>query len=216
MPGGWLGALVRGRTVEWLVLRDAQAVLDASTATLATAVDAPIGLAEAGPRACDLAARRVLGRRGVTVFPAPVRAVLGATSYEEACALSRAAQGRALSLQAWHITDKIADLDSALDGRVDAVVECHPEIAFAAMAGVVLPPKRTAAGVDARVVALTSFVDDVARLVRARPRGASVDDALDALACAWTARRISRGEAQRLPEGRLERDRLGRPMQIVF
>src|SRR6478672_10250511 len=81
--GGWVGARVVGTQVEWLLLPDAQAVVEASTAAAATAVDAPIGLPEAGPRDCDLAARRLLGVRGVSVFPAPVRAVLAATSYAE-------------------------------------------------------------------------------------------------------------------------------------
>lgn len=53
----------------------------------------PIGLGENGPRPCDQAARRFLGQRGSSVFPAPVRAVLAATTYVQACELSLAAQG---------------------------------------------------------------------------------------------------------------------------
>src|SRR5437879_3364868 len=43
-------------------------------------IDIPIGLLD-GERACDKAARRLLGRpRGSSVFPAPCRAALEATS----------------------------------------------------------------------------------------------------------------------------------------
>jgi predicted RNase H-like nuclease len=212
--GGWVGALVASGTVRWRVMPDARGVVDASTATRACAVDAPIGLPDSGPRDCDLAARALLGRRGVSVFPAPVRAVLAASSYEDACRRSRAAQGTALSLQTWHITDKIRDLDAALEGRPDAVVECHPEVSFTLLAGAPLPPKRSADGREARVRALSAWVDVPSALADA-PRGPRTDDLLDALVCAWSAERMARGEAVRLPGGPLQRDRLGRPMQIV-
>jgi predicted RNase H-like nuclease len=140
--------------------------------------------------------------------------VLAATSYDEACRRSRAAQGKALSLQTWHITDRIRDLDSALDGRTDAVTECHPEVSFTFLAGVPLPPKRSAEGRDARRSALSTWVDIEAALMTA-PRGPRPDDLLDALVCAWSAMRMVDGDAVRLPGGRLQRDRLGRPMQIV-
>ena len=55
---------------------------------LMIAVDMPIGLAERGPRACDIAARRVLPRgRKSSVFPPPRRAMLGCADWAEANAL---------------------------------------------------------------------------------------------------------------------------------
>src|SRR5713226_131348 len=57
------------------------------------AIDVPIGLTDSGPRACDVAARKMLGgKRASSVFPAPVRAALAATTYAEACARSFEAQ----------------------------------------------------------------------------------------------------------------------------
>src|SRR5438132_8300619 len=53
------------------------------------AIDVPIGLTDSGPRACDVGARKLLGgKRASSVFPAPVRAALAATSYADACARS--------------------------------------------------------------------------------------------------------------------------------
>lgn len=43
-PGGWIGALVRGRTVEWLLLPDAAAILAVDATVIA--IDIPIGLPE--------------------------------------------------------------------------------------------------------------------------------------------------------------------------
>jgi len=126
--GAWVGALLEGRTVTLLSLPDAAAVL-AVPGVEVVGVDMPIGLADDGPRACDVAARRLLGRAGSSVLPASLRPVLGCGSYEEACAVSRAVSGKALSLQARNLVPSIRTLDDALgdppDGRV---AEVHPEL----------------------------------------------------------------------------------------
>jgi len=204
-PGGWIGALVTGGSVEWLLLPDAAAVLAVSAS--AVGIDIPIGLPAEGPRACDVAARALLGPRRSSVFPAPVRDVLAATSYADACDLSRAASGRALSVQAWNLVPRIADVDAATVEHA-RVVEVHPEVVFARLAGV-LPPKKTAEGAALRVAALTSWLPAG---WPPPPRPARPDDALDALACAWTAARWLRGEAEVLGG---EPDDTGTPMRIV-
>ena len=206
-PGGWVGALVTGARVEWLVLSSAAQVLAAPAA--AVGIDIPIGLPDAGPRACDVAARRELGARRASVFPAPVRAVLPATSYAEACTLSRAASGRALSQQAWHLVPRIADVDATLGpGDHRRVVEVHPELVFSRLAGA-LPAKKDPAGRALRERALRQWLPAG---WPPPPRPARADDALDALACAWTARRWLAGQAQVLGG---ELDTTGTPMRIV-
>jgi predicted RNase H-like nuclease len=65
------------------------------------AIDIPIGLTDAHARECDAEARRLLGpKRASSVFPAPIRPALHASSYEAACDASFAAQGKKLSKQA--------------------------------------------------------------------------------------------------------------------
>ena len=212
-PGGWVGALVDGSRVHWLLLPDAASLLAAADLVDATGVDMPIGLAAAGPRRCDLAARALLGPRRSSVFPAPVRGVLGAATYVEACAVSRAVSGRALSLQAWHLVPRIADLDAALpDGGLPWLAEVHPELSFATMTGSPQPPKKTAEGRAARVAALQGWLPDL-RLDEV-PRPARTEDALDALAVAWSARRWRLGQATRLPDP-YDVDERGLPMRIV-
>lgn len=203
-PGGWIGALVTGSSVSWLLLPDVAAVLSVPAA--AVGIDMPIGLPAVGPRSCDVAARALLGPRRSSVFPAPVRPVLEASSYDQACALSRTSSGKALSQQAWHLVPRIADLDASLTDH-DRVVEVHPEVVFARLAGL-LPPKKEAAGRAGREAALRDELPPWP----APPRPARMDDALDALACAWTARRWLRGEAEVLGG---ELDGTGVPMRIV-
>lgn len=104
-------------------------------------IDIPIGLPTVGPRTCDVAARARLGSRRSSVFPAPVRAVLGATDHADAVARSRAACGRGVSIQAWNLVAKIAEVDSLVVPG-DPVFEVHPELSFATLAGAPLATRK--------------------------------------------------------------------------
>ncbi len=183
------------------------------------AIDMPIGLPAQGQRACDRQARARLGPRRSSVFPTPVRAVLGSVSYAEALARSRAVDGRGLSKQAYFLLPKIAELDARLGGTPDPrVVECHPESVFVTLAGAPLTTtKRTAAGREVRAALLRPHFADLDQHLtdpdapwrhQARP-----DDVLDAFAAAEAARRHRRGRALVLGDGAI--DERGRPMQII-
>ena len=179
----------------------------------AVAVDMPIGLPDAEPRACDLAARRRLGPRRSSVFPAPARAVLGAATYAEALARSRAACGRGLSRQAFNLLPKLAALDAVVRPALqDAVVEAHPELAFARLAGhPAAHPKRTAPGRAERLALLRAAgLGDLSGL---RLPGTAPDDVLDAAVLVLTAARVRDGRAERLGDG--ARDGRGLRMEVV-
>jgi predicted RNase H-like nuclease len=173
----------------------------------AVAIDIPIGLPERGGRACDVEARALLGPRRSSVFPAPVRAVLGCTTWFEANAKARATDGRGLSRQVFNLLPKIAEVDAAISPRQQRrIVEAHPELCFASMAGTPLAaPKRTAGGRAAR--------ESLVGVPAVRPAGAAPDDVLDALAALWTARRVALGREQRLGDN--ARDARGLRMEIV-
>ena len=177
-------------------------------------VDMPIGLPEDGRRACDVAARRRrLGPRASSVFPAPVRAVLGATDHAEAVARSRAASGRGLSVQSWNLVGKIADVDAHV-GPGDAVLEVHPELSLATLAGRPLTTtKKTAEGIAERLALLAAPFPALAGHVATRPSGCATDDVVDAYAVLWTVRRIAAGTAETL--GGTERDERGLTMAIT-
>jgi len=78
--------------------------------------------------------------------------------------------------------------------------EVHPEVCFWALAGG--PPmahrKKIEAGVEKRLGLLRSVFPDIDRHLQNRPSGVAKDDLLDAAAAAWTAIRISGGEAQQV------------------
>src|SRR4051812_973534 len=64
------------------------------------------------PRACDIEARRCLGKgQGSRVFPTPTRPALTGSSYVECCTLNAVACGRKISKQAFGILPKILEVD---------------------------------------------------------------------------------------------------------
>src|SRR5437870_3658001 len=72
---------VDGCRLGWVVATDdgvevVPALDDVLVQCDAVGIDIPIGLPDAGPRACDVEARRRLGPRRSSVFPAPRRALL--------------------------------------------------------------------------------------------------------------------------------------------
>jgi len=181
----------------------------------AVGVDIPIGLSDGPPRKCDVEARALLGDRRSSVFPAPVRAVLGARSYEAALARSRAASGVGLSKQAWNLVSKITEVDRLLDPtRQGRIFEVHPEVAFARLHGVPMAhPKKGRPGRDERLAVLRPHVPAIDALVAKPPPGAAADDVLDAAAVAVTARAVLAGQDRRLGERR--HDAKGLVMEIV-
>ncbi|MEZ5411003.1 MAG: DUF429 domain-containing protein [Acidimicrobiales bacterium] len=180
----------------------------------AVAVDMPMGLLTDRPRRSDREARAVLGPRRASVFPTPVRAVLDAASYPEACEQSRAACGKALSKQAWFLVDRIRQLDELIT-RADqeSVVEAHPECAFLRLAGgEPLPSKHTPEGRRRRHQLLRRHLGrPFERLWRAAP--APPLDLLDATVLTVTACHLVAGTAIVL--GR-EVDPAGKLAQVVY
>ena len=212
--GGWLAATLHDTgELAWEWTTDVAAVLHSGAD--AVAIDIPIGLPDAGSRACDRAARAMLGRRGSSVFPAPVRPVLHCTTYAQAREVLAAAGGASMSAQAFGIVAAVRMVDAAVGPNDEVrVVEAHPELAFALMGGGPgLPGKRTTAGIGRRLQLLQTWLPTVVEVLATAPSPAGVDDALDALACVWVACRWRRGEATVV--GGDERDRRGLVMRIV-
>ena len=192
-PRGWVAAVWGPEGVEWRVTPlSFRALLAALPDAERIAVDVPIGC---GPRSCDIEAKALLGKGGPSVFAIPAREVLEAPSHAEACRIAAARGEKGISIQTWNIGGRVLD---ATDNRDDRVVEAHPEVSFLRLAGRPLPSKKTAAGLGARLTALAPVFGDVAALVSECPSPATADDALDALACAGTARRVLDGTAERL------------------
>lgn len=221
--GGWLSVSLDDRG-GWAVGIDPSLgpVLGRHPAARHVLIDIPIGLPSGPePRACDVAARRLLGDRGSSVFPAPSRAALAASSFEEAGRLNREATGKGLSLQTWHIVPGIREVDDVLRSDPAArrlVREAHPELLFHGLAGAPMrESKKRVAGREERLRVLERFFPparDVVDHARAtlRPELFQPDDVVDALACAIAARH---GRFRTLPAAPPTDDE-GLPMEMVY
>ena len=163
---GWVCACRSAEGLNVRVVPDFETVWTdvVSEATNRILVDIPIGLPTSSRRTCDVEARRRLGSRASTVFFAPVRGVLDATTHERASAENRDKTGYGLSIQAWNLVPKIRAVDSLLRATPRArtiVSESHPELAFAAFAGAPLTePKSTAEGRRRRLDVLGETLPD--------------------------------------------------------
>jgi len=218
--GGWLAAMSDGvdGAVSWRQLTSFRELYDDGDADV-IAIDIPIGLPDAGSRACDREARRLLGARRASVFAAPIRPVLGCATYAEARDVLARLGGASMSAQAYGIVRAVRDVDECVThSDDDRVVETHPELAFVTLARATgrTPPaygKKTSAGHAERLALLSAVWADAAALVASAPRPAAADDAADALVCLWVAHRWARGERHTLGDGSRDARRL--PMRIA-
>lgn len=225
-PGGWVAALVdedcgfRLHRLERL-----KGVLELEPAMVG--LDMPVGLldkAQPGGRECDRAARKLLGSKAGSVFSPPCRPALAAGSdYRQALELNRASHGVGLSKQCHNLFPKLREVDELLTPELQGVIrEVHPELAFACMVGgrPCAYSKKQAAGREERLERLAGqgfarpALEESVSLASRKALGAAADDILDALACAWSARRVLRGMALRLPESP-PRDGAGLYMEIL-
>ncbi|HSP26066.1 MAG TPA: DUF429 domain-containing protein [Saliniramus sp.] len=227
---GWLAAFQHIATgeVRVRILPDLQSLLDAPEAPRIVAIDMPIGLPDRidGPgRAAEQAVRPLLGGRQSSVFSIPSRDAVYAGEYRDACnlALATSVPPKKISKQGFMLFHKIREIDSILRARselTERIFEVHPEVAFWLMNGEtpLSEPKKVKGRVYEPGMAVRRRLLIDAGLPRQHveaqpPRGAGMDDLLDALASLYVARRIEAGQAKAYPDPP-PRDRHGIPIAI--
>jgi predicted RNase H-like nuclease len=225
--GGWAVACLYEAGTRLLLLGDVGEIARLRTDSAApVAIDIPIGLPEAGgSRPCDVAARRLLGRRASTVFAPPARYLLPAAGDYAAMRAIVARERRSnpaakgVSAQSAGIARKVREVDEWVRAHPDSerwLFECHPELSFLALAaGRPLDGKRSPAGARRRLQLVSAVFPDAAEQTAAAPqpgRQAERSDWLDAYAALMTAVAVTRGEHVTLGAAR---DAEGVPMRIV-
>lgn len=222
--GGWvfISKDLETGAISWHSSQSADELLTIRPFPHFIAIDIPIGLPECGPRHCDLEARRLLGRsRSGSVFTAPIRPVMEAVDYRQACQIRLQIEGKQMSWQAWNITHKIREVDELLHSDAslkDIFREVHPEVCFYHMAGgrPMRFSKKSLLGKAERLAVLEPYFGDAIELALAECSrlDCSTDDILDAFAAVWTAERIASGKAVTLPSIPLF-DPYGLRMEII-
>ena len=231
-PAGWFSVgFDRRESYETMVFMSFGELLAHYSGARLILADIPIGLPE-GPerRECDRQARKLLGRRGSSVFPAPTRqtaeqAAASPKDYRAALAIERRFAGKGISRQAFAISPKIAEVDAVLrslpSGAAPMVREVHPELCFRELND--LQPmkfsKKRSAGVAERLSVLEKIEprsEQIYEVASARYLRKVVgrDDILDALVAALVAR--ERGDRLRTIPEVPPRDAKGLPMEMVI
>ncbi len=222
---GWFYvALSPSRKPDWGVVGRLDNLLPGVGSSDRIFVDIPIGLlADRSGRACDREARSMLQGRASSVFSAPVRAVLDATSYEDAKERSKAACGKMLSVQTWGIARKIFEVDLLLrqnDKARHVVREVHPELCFWALNRRVsmATSKKENSGFEERMRVLKAWLPGVeiffSEIQRERLPGVERDDIADAIVSAVTAL-ADPSTLRTVPESP-PLDDFGLPMEMVY
>ncbi len=205
---GWVAASKNSRTgsVTCRILRTIDDLRQELGKIEVIGIDIPVGLQKSGRRMCDIEARRLLGKRGSSIFDAPLREVLRASSYEEACEIRERIEQKRMSRQSWGIVRKVREIDDFRRENApfaEVVHEVHPELSFSFMAGrrPMEHYKKTPEGVAERVALLSRHLPvthqdimDWRRMLRV-----PVDDLIDALAALWSAERVFRGDHFAVP-----------------
>jgi predicted RNase H-like nuclease len=201
---GWVAIAWAGCEIQAYVDSDIGALLALAAAdgpVEVVGIDIPIGLADNSLRQADLLARKAAGVRWPSVFVTPVRRALGTDDYQDASALNRRLAGSGISRQAFYLRDKILQVDNWLPSAQCPILEVHPELSFAELAGGPLTDsKSTWAGAVRRGHLLAGAGIDASGDLGLTGQLVGVDDVLDAAAVAWTAGRAARGTARCLPD----------------
>ena len=195
---GWI-ALGLETTGNWQVniFPDASSLWNHHRGASLILIDIPIGLKIGGKaeRQCDPEVRKLLGPRRSSVFPAPCRGAIYASSYQEACDINQRLTGKRLSVENWNIIPKIREVDRLLSDDAAArerIREIHPELCFWGLAGRPMQhAKKRSEGLAERTQLLQSIYPQTADIIdyalsTYKRKDVARDDILDALAAAVT------------------------------
>lgn len=223
---GWFYVQLGNDEPVFGVVAELSLLLDSLPTDSVVLVDIPIGLREdqgGGGRLCDIEAKKILApKKSSSVFPAPCRQAVYASSYEEGSALNKRILDKKLSTQSWAITSKIREVDELFQGSKRArsmVREVHPEVCFRGLTGAPMDhSKKTREGFTERLGVLSTHLPgatEIAAHAFLEHGGyeAARDDILDALVAAYCALRIE--DCSTLP-AEPEIDPRGLPMEMVY
>jgi predicted RNase H-like nuclease len=201
---GWIAVAVEDAATSAYFAEDIQALVAQARADgplSVVAVDMPIGLADRGQRQADMLARAEIGPLWASVFMTPTRQALLAADHATASAINRRLTGHGISIQAFALKPKLLEVEQWARVTAIRVVEIHPEVCFARLAGGPLTARKSSwAGTEQRRALLAGAGIRLAGDLGPAGSFAGVDDVLDAGAAAWAARRVLSGDARPIPD----------------
>lgn len=190
-------------------------------------IDMPMGLRANGnaERLNDKLAREMLRKRHSSIFPAPCRSTLGASTYQEASLINQQYTGKKISWQLWGIIPKIREVDEYVTKHQEErkkLFEAAPELCFQILNNnqALEFNKTTAEGFQERLGILRGIYPQTQEIVEYSSskylrRDVKKDDILDAL-CLGIHGLIGLEMGFVTIPAEPETDEMGIPMRIVF
>ena len=224
--GGWFYFELAGNFYKYGICETFDDLLNKVPRSKNILVDIPIGLPnpDQTPRMCDVDARRLLGPRRSSVFPAPIRNIIGIKNYEWANTKSKRLIGKGISKQSFGIIPKIIEVDRILRTNLDLskiVLEAHPEVCFYSLTNgkPMQYNKKTQNGFSERITILKNLWEPAEQAIAEAFLWCSGyqlarDDVVDALVLAIVATH-SKSELAAIPS-KLQKDKYGLPMQMIY
>jgi predicted RNase H-like nuclease len=201
---GWIAIAVEDVVTGAYFAEDIETLLarvQADGPVAVVAIDMPIGLPDRGYRRADVMARAAIGPLWPSVFMTPVRQALLADDHAAASALNRELAGHGISVQAFRLKPKLLQVERWARHTTVRVVETHPELCFARLAGTPLMARKSSwAGAERRRSLLAGAGISLTGDIGDAGAHGGVDDVLDAGAAAWAARQVVRGHARPIPD----------------
>lgn len=193
--GGWFATVLDEDGPRTMLRDEFTEIADPSHAADLILVDIPIGLPETTRRECDIQARDRLGSRALSVFYPPCGDALEYDDYSQANEEHQEHMDHGLSQQAYHIREKIREVNEVVDTDDQIIRESHPELCFAALNDQPIAYSKTSVrGRQMRMHLLNEALPEAIDLYEdAREEHPLVelsrDDILDSLALAIAAQR---------------------------
>ena len=222
---GWIAVAVRSAKTlpEVRIFQRFADLVSELGADAIIAVDMPIGLPDkigGAGRGPEQSIRPYLGARRSSGFSIPARAAVEAETYLEACDLARlnSEPPKKISKQAFFLFPKIREIDQLLQTDIalrERIIECHPEFSFCRLNN--MKPMMTSKkirgainpeGIAERMQLLTLHGIDPELFASGPPRGAAMDDLVDASVNLVMAGRHAKGLTETFPAD-AKRDRHG-------
>jgi predicted RNase H-like nuclease len=204
--GGWICAILDNGTVDIRKFASVADIFNEYEDFAACLIDIPIGLRSSpSQHRPDDDARALIRERGPTIFPAPCRQAVHAPSVAAAYEENERVLGKKLTPLTVGILPKIRETDDFLRHHPEyknRLLESHPEVCFAALAGATLLTKKdTQEGQFERLSLLCTYTDiTLETLAMAKDLRCAGDDILDAVCLAVSAGFAARGQYRTIPE----------------
>jgi predicted RNase H-like nuclease len=135
---GWVGVVLDGADVQVVVAPDIDSLVSMASRSgtpLVMAIDIPIGVPDSGRRQADVLAKAAIGPLQSSVFMTPVREALLAGDHASAVVTNRRLAGEGVSIQAFGLRTKLLQVETWALHTKHRVIEVHPEVSFARLAG---------------------------------------------------------------------------------